>query len=77
MFTSSTTVEEVKVAIEDLLNATEVAEVLGLAHRTAISTYRRRYPDFPVPVMSKGTCVLWARADIEAWARARTVDSRR
>lgn len=61
-----------KVALEDLLNATDVAAALGLAHRTAISTYRRRYPDFPLPVISKGTCVLWARADIEAW-RARRV----
>lgn len=54
----------------DLLNAREVADVLGLAHREAIATYRRRYPDFPQPVIRKGTCVLWHRPDIEAWAKA-------
>jgi predicted DNA-binding transcriptional regulator AlpA len=56
----------------DLLNAREVAEVLGLAHREAIATYRRRYSDFPGPVISKGTCVLWHRPDVEAWQRSRT-----
>ncbi len=54
----------------DLLNAREVAEVLGLAHREAIATYRGRYPDFPQPVISKGTCVLWLRRDIAGWAKA-------
>lgn len=55
---------------EDLLNAREVAALLGLAHREAIATYRRRYPDFPQPLIAKGTCVLWHRPDIEAWARS-------
>lgn len=54
----------------DLLNAAEVADVLGLAHRQAIATYRSRYDDFPEPVIAKGTCVLWHRPDVEAWARA-------
>lgn len=60
-----------RVDIEDLLNAGEVAALLGLAHREAVSTYRRRYPDFPLPVMSKGTCVLWRRQDVEAWRAGR------
>ena len=60
------------VELVDLLNAREVATVLGLAHREAIATYRRRYPDFPAPVITKGTCVLWHRPDIEAWKATRT-----
>ena len=55
---------------DDLLNATEVAAELGLSHRTAVATYRRRYPDFPPPVIAKGTCVLWARQDVQSWARS-------
>ena len=51
----------------DLLNAAEVAELIGLSSRTAIATYRKRYNDFPDPVIQKGTCVLWARADVLAW----------
>jgi len=59
-----------KVEPSQLINAAEVASVLGLAHREAIATYRRRYPDFPQPVISKGTCVMWYQPDIEAWAVA-------
>jgi predicted DNA-binding transcriptional regulator AlpA len=66
----------VKVEVSDLLNAAEVAEVLGLSHRTAIATYRGRYADFPSPVIVKGKCVLWLRADIRAWATARATRSR-
>jgi hypothetical protein len=55
----------------DLLDSHDVAELLGLASHRAVSTYRGRYPDFPVPIVEKGAgrCVLWLRADVEAWAR--------
>lgn len=56
-----------KVDPADLLNATEVATALGLSRREAIATYRSRFDDFPEPVIRKGTCVLWARVDIERW----------
>ncbi len=59
-----------KVDTEDLLDASEVAHLLGLSHRTAVSAYRGRYPDFPAPVIEKSRCVLWRRRDMEAWARA-------
>jgi hypothetical protein len=52
---------------DDLLNAREAAAALGLAHREAIATYRKRYADFPQPVISKGTCVLWLRQDLLDW----------
>ena len=51
----------------DLLDATEVAAELGLRHREAIATYRGRYPEFPSPMIEKGTCVLWHRAAVQAW----------
>lgn len=68
MSRSSTTLDRMKVDPTDLLNAAEVAQVLGLAHREAVSTYRRRYNNFPEPIIKKGTCVLWHRPDIQAWA---------
>lgn len=57
----------------DLLDATEVAELLGLSRRQAVSTYRARYADFPAPAVEKGSgkCVLWLRADVERWASRR------
>jgi predicted DNA-binding transcriptional regulator AlpA len=59
---------------EDLLDAGEVAALLGLSRRQAVSTYRRRYPTFPAPVVDKnsGKCVLWLRSDIEEWRRRRS-----
>ena len=65
--------------LNDLLDAAEVAELLGLAHRQAVSTYRARYDDFPAPVLEKpsGKCVLWRRQDVQIWqASFRTAPSR-
>jgi predicted DNA-binding transcriptional regulator AlpA len=59
-----------KVDPDDLLDAHQVAELLGLSRRQAVSTYRGRYPDFPTPVIERSHCTLWLRQDIEAWARA-------
>jgi predicted DNA-binding transcriptional regulator AlpA len=61
----------VNVDLDDLLNATEVAALLGLSQRQAVSTYRGRYPGFPKPIVTKGTCVLWHRPDIVEWSRRR------
>ena len=56
---------------DNLINAREVARILGLSRATAVAVYRRRYDDFPEPVVRKGQCTLWVRADIIAWYRSR------
>jgi predicted DNA-binding transcriptional regulator AlpA len=55
---------------DDLLDAGEVAEIIGLSSRTAVSAYRGRYDDFPEPYVEKsgGKCILWLRSDIERWS---------
>jgi predicted DNA-binding transcriptional regulator AlpA len=62
-----------KIDPADLLDAGEVATVLGLTKRTSVSVYRGRYPDFPPPIVAKnsGKCDLWLRGEIEAWAAGR------
>lgn len=60
-----------KVDTTELINAAEVADLVGLANRSAVSVYRARYDDFPDPVIVKGSCMLWRRRDVEAWAKAR------
>ena len=62
-----------KVNTEDLVSASEVAEILGLAHYNTVTTYLRRYADMPRPVIDKsnGRIRLWLRPEIVAWA-ART-----
>ena len=55
---------------DDLIDAGTVAQLLGLSSRNAVSVYRSRYSDFPAPVVNRGTCVLWLRADLDAWAKS-------
>jgi predicted DNA-binding transcriptional regulator AlpA len=59
----------VAVEPEDLLDAGEVAELLGLSGRTTVAAYRSKYDDFPAPliVKSSGKCMLWLRSDVERW----------
>ena len=63
-----------RVNTEDLIGAAEVAALLGLSHHNSVSTYLRRYEDFPRPVvdLSKSRVRLWLRPEIEAWARSRS-----
>lgn len=54
----------------ELVDAQGIAEMLGLSHRNTVSTYQRRYPDMPRPVvdLGKGRPRLWLRGDIALWA---------
>lgn len=61
----------VKIDPDDLLDANEVAALLGLTHRQAVATYRVRYDDFPEPVVVKARCMLWRRQDVERWKVSR------
>ena len=62
-----------EVRTEDLIDAQAVAELLGLAQRTSVSVYQRRYPDMPRPVLDlgPGRPKLWLRPAIEEWMRQR------
>jgi predicted DNA-binding transcriptional regulator AlpA len=64
------------VDLDDLADAVDVAAMLGLGAARAVSTYRLRYADFPVPVWASrgGRCQLWLRSDVEQW-RARRRDT--
>jgi glutathione-regulated potassium-efflux system ancillary protein KefG len=65
-------------APDDLIDAAEVARILGLAHRNSVSTYRSRYQDFPTarPARSGGRTLLWPRSEILAWHEAFTARRR-
>jgi len=57
----------------DLVDAWGVAELLGLSHPNSVTTYQRRYPDMPHPVLStgRGRCRLWSAKEIKAWRAKR------
>jgi hypothetical protein len=67
-----------KVAIDDLLDAHGVADLLGLAHRNTVSVYQHRYDDMPRPVLDlgKGRVKLWLLPEIEQWASAQAAQGR-
>ena len=54
---------------EDLIDAHEVAKILGLTHPNSVSTYLKRYADMPPPVLElgRGRPRLWLRQAIEQW----------
>lgn len=57
---------------DPLIDAAEVARILGLAHRNSVSTYRSRYRDFPAGtrVPGRGRTLVWPRSEIVAWHEA-------
>lgn len=62
-----------KVDPDDLIGAAEVQAILRLSHPSSVTTYLRRYPDFPRPVVdrSQSRIRLWNRPDIERWQTQR------
>lgn len=59
-----------KVDVDELIDAQEVATILGLAHRNTVSEYLARYPEMPRPLVVRrgGRFKLWLRPEIERWA---------
>ena len=59
-----------KVDVDDLIDANRVAEMLRLSQRNTVSTYQRRYPDMPRPVvdLGAGRCKMWLLSEISQWA---------
>jgi predicted DNA-binding transcriptional regulator AlpA len=62
-----------QVNTDDLVGAAEVAEMLELSHPSSVSTYAKRYPDFPSPVVElpKSRVRLWTRSEVLDWANRR------
>lgn len=60
-----------KVDVDDLIDAREVAEMLGLSSPRAVAVYSSR--GLPEPIIDRGpnTAKLWLRQDIERWIKER------
>ena len=56
---------------EDLIDAQEIARILGLSQRNTVSLYQKRYPEMPRPVidLGPGRPRLWLRETILMWAK--------
>jgi predicted DNA-binding transcriptional regulator AlpA len=66
------------VQTEDLIDAHEVARLVGLAHRNTVSQYLEKYKDMPRPVIDLGPNRprLWLRPEIEEWVQHRQPGTR-
>lgn len=61
------------VDLDDLIDVGQVAELLGLAQRNSVTTYMRRYGDFPAPAIefAHGKCRAWLQQEVEDWRERR------
>jgi glutathione-regulated potassium-efflux system ancillary protein KefG len=62
-----------KVDVDDLIDSSEVAQILGLSNPNSVHLYLSRYPTMPRPVVDRGKnrARLWLRSEIDAWAAHR------
>ena len=58
-----------KIDINDLVGAHEIAQRLGVARPQVVHEWRRRHPDFPEPVATLKTALIWDWIEIRAWAQ--------
>ena len=60
------------VRLDDLIDAQQVAEIVGLAQRNSVPLYVRKY-GLPAPVIDLGPSrpALWLRSEVERWNAAR------
>jgi len=54
---------------DQLVGAAEIASRLGLTLPQTVHSWRRRYPEFPVPVAVLNMGLVWVWPDVEAWAK--------
>jgi len=66
-----------KIDPDDLIGAAEVQAILRLSHPSSVTTYLKRYQDFPQPVvdLSGSRVRLWKRQDIVRWHDTREARS--
>ena len=58
-----------KVDVDDLVGAHEIAQRLGVARPQVIHEWRRRHRDFPAPVATLKTALIWDWSEVKTWAR--------
>ena len=62
-----------RVYLDELIDAHDVAKLLGLTHPNNVYVYQQRYSDMPKPILDlgHGRVKLWRRPEIERWQRQR------
>jgi len=58
-----------KVDVDDLIGAHEIAQRLGVGRPQVIHEWRRRHRDFPEPIATLKTALIWSWPEIRDWAK--------
>ena len=66
---SRLTVVGKKVHLDDLVGAYEIAQRLGVARPQVVHEWRRRHADFPKPIATLKTALIWDWRDVSIWAK--------
>ena len=53
---------------ENLVGAHEIAQRLGMRRPQVVHEWRRRHKDFPKPIATLKTALIWDWQQVEAWA---------
>jgi len=66
-----------QVDVDDLIDAHDVAVLIGLSHPNNVHLYQRRYANMPRPVFDREghRAKLWLRSEVKAWMKRRQPDS--
>lgn len=59
-----------RIAVDQLVGASEIAKRLGVTRPQVVHVWRQRYPEFPAPVATLEMGMVWNWPDVERWARA-------
>lgn len=59
-----------KVDASLLVGAAEIAERFGLAQAQTVHAWRRRYSNFPEPVVRLQKAFIWYWPDVQKWGKA-------
>ena len=54
----------------DLVGAHEIAERLDVSRPQVVHVWRKRYDDFPEPVATLRSALIWNWTEVKAWAQA-------
>ena len=58
-----------KVDVDNLVGAHEIAKRLKLKNPHTIHVWRSRHKDFPEPIATLKTALIWDWMDIERWVK--------
>jgi predicted DNA-binding transcriptional regulator AlpA len=54
----------------DLVGAHEIAERLDVSRSQVVHVWRKRHADFPEPIATLRSALIWDWTHVEAWAQA-------